>query len=53
MAGGIGLLCSQCGRLIEQSEVVWRRLSGQYVCAECFYAEQAKQAITARERRDA
>lgn len=52
MPGGVGLLCSQCGRLIATDEVVWRRLDGRYVCAECFYSEQAKQAIAAR-REDA
>jgi formylmethanofuran dehydrogenase subunit E len=48
MAGGVGLLCSECGRLISTDEIAWRRIDGRVVCAECFYAEQSKQAGKAR-----
>lgn len=45
---GVGLLCSVCGRLIAASEIAWQTVGGQWVCAECFYAEQSKRAEKAR-----
>lgn len=41
---GVGLLCSRCGRLIPATEIAWQTVGGQWVCAQCFYADMSKQA---------
>jgi predicted RNA-binding Zn-ribbon protein involved in translation (DUF1610 family) len=53
MSQSKGLPCSQCGRDIAEDEIVYRRLSGAFVCEECFLGEQAKRVTEMREARDA